>query len=113
MLKVNAKQRRAQSSNDFAIPPQGARRGKYPIPDQAHAVAALARVDADGTPEERRKVRAAIRKRYPDLPSSQGGQHSDAGRANANGREDASHADARPDTRHEEARSGASRADAR
>ena len=70
-MKQNAKQRRALSSKDFAIPPQGAHRGRYPIPDQAHAIEALARVDADGTPEERRKVRAAIRKRYPNLPSSQ------------------------------------------
>jgi hypothetical protein len=71
-LKQNEKQRRGASAQDFAIPPQGARRGKYPIPDQARAVEALARVDAEGTAEEKRKVRAAIRKRYPNLPVSQG-----------------------------------------
>jgi hypothetical protein len=119
-LKLNAKQRRALSSNDFAIPAQGARRGRYPIPDQAHAVAALARVDADGTPEERRKVRAAIRKRYPDLPSSQGDPRSDAGRADArsderraDARSDAGQANGRSDERGADARSGASHADAR
>jgi hypothetical protein len=94
-LKQSAKQRRALSSNDFAIPPQGARRGKYPIQDQEHAIAALARVDVDGTSEEKRKVRAAVRKRYPNLPSSQGDQHSDTGRANA--RENADRANARDD----------------
>ena len=101
-MKQNAKQRRALSSNDFAIPPQGARRGRYPIPDQAHAVEALARVDADGTPEEKRKVHAAVRKRYPDLPSS----HSDP-------RPDANRADARPDARQADARADANRADVR
>jgi hypothetical protein len=94
-LKQSAKQRRALSSNDFAIPPQGARRGKYPIPDQEHAIAALARVDADGSSEEKRKVRAAVRKRYPNLASSQGDPRSDTGRASA--RDDAGRASTRDD----------------
>lgn len=115
-MKLNAKQRRALSSNEFAIPPQGARRGRYPIPDQAHAIAALARVDADGTAEEKRKVRAAIRKRYPNLPSSQGDPHSDAGQADARPdprQADGRQTDARSDAHHADARSGASHADAR
>jgi hypothetical protein len=110
-LKLNAKQRRALSSNEFAIPPQGARRGRYPIPDQAHAIAALARVDADGTAEEKRKVRAAIRKRYPDLPSSQGDPHSDAGRSN--GRSDPRQVDVRSDPRQADGRQTDARSDAR
>lgn len=81
-MKQNAKQRRADSAKDFAIPPQGARRGRYPIPDQAHAVTALAKVEADGTPEEKRKVRAAVRKRYPDLPASQGDPRPETDRFN-------------------------------
>jgi hypothetical protein len=85
-LKQSAKQRRAVSAKDFAIPPQGAHRGRYPIPDQAHAMEALAKVEADGTADEKRKVRAAVRKRYPNLPSgqaesSQADQNPDAARA--------------------------------
>lgn len=110
-MKQNAKQRRALSSNDFAIPPQSARRGRYPIPDQAHAVEALARVDADGTPEEKRKVHAAVRKRYPDLPSSHSDPRPDANRSDA--RSDANRVDARPDARQADARSDANRVDAR
>jgi hypothetical protein len=88
-LKQSAKQRRA-TSNDFAIPPQGGRRGKYPIPDRAHAIEALAKVDAEGTPEEKRKVHAAVRKRYPDLAVGQRPEtdRSEAGRPDA-GRSDA------------------------
>ena len=46
----------------FAIPSRRA----YPIPDRAHAANALAR--ASGKPEER-AVRAAVCRRFPDMPS--------------------------------------------
>jgi hypothetical protein len=42
---------------------------------------ALARVEADGTADEKRKVRAAVRKRYPNLPSGQADQNPDPPRA--------------------------------
>jgi hypothetical protein len=44
----------------------------YPINTQARAVSALARVAANGTPAEKSKVRAAVARKYPDLPSSSG-----------------------------------------
>ena len=40
---------------------------KYPIPDIEHARNALARVAQNGTAEEKKKVRAAVEKRYPSL----------------------------------------------
>lgn len=57
----------------YALPgggPGGA--DAYPIDTRARAVAALARVAQYGTAEEKAKVRAAVKRRYPDLPSSQG-----------------------------------------
>lgn len=47
----------------FAIP----EKRKFPIHDKAHARNALARVSQFGTPAEKRRVRAAVKKRYPDM----------------------------------------------
>lgn len=66
MAKLTAKKRRAMKKKSFALP--GKR--KYPIQDKAHAIAALARVKQHGTPAEKKKVRAAVRKKFPNLPSS-------------------------------------------
>jgi hypothetical protein len=67
----------------YALPgggPGGA--DAYPIMDRAHAANALARVTQFGTPAEQAKVRAAVKRKYPDLPSSQGKGDSPAARAN-------------------------------
>ena len=40
---------------------------RYPIHDIGHARNALARVDEFGTQDERRKVRAAVYRRYPQI----------------------------------------------
>ena len=47
---------------------------RYPIHDRAHAANALARVSQHGTPEEKAKVKAAVCKKYPDLPACKGGK---------------------------------------
>jgi hypothetical protein len=47
----------------FAIPGKK----KYPIFDKSHARNALARVSQHGTPAEKKRVRAAVTKRYPSL----------------------------------------------
>jgi hypothetical protein len=59
----STKNRKKLSKKSFALP--GKR--KYPIPDKAHARNALARVAQHGTPEEKKKVRAAVTKRFPSL----------------------------------------------
>jgi hypothetical protein len=59
----STKQRKKLSKKSFALP--GKR--KYPIPDKAHARNALARVAQNGTPAEQKKVRAAVRKRFPSI----------------------------------------------
>lgn len=63
MARLTTKQRKRLPDRDFAIPERRA----YPIQDIAHARNALARVSAYGTPEEKRRVHDAVRKRYPGL----------------------------------------------
>jgi hypothetical protein len=59
---LTGKKRSALSKSSFAIPGERA----YPIHDRAHAANALAR--SSGKPEAA-KVRAAVCKRYPDMPA--------------------------------------------
>jgi hypothetical protein len=59
----SSKQRKKLSKKSFALP--GKR--KYPIPDKKHARNALARVAQHGTPAEQKKVKAAVKRRFPSL----------------------------------------------
>lgn len=68
MAELNAKKRNALPSKSFAIPEKQA----YPIPDISHARNALARVSQHGTPEEKKRVRAAVKRKFPQI--DQGGQ---------------------------------------
>ena len=63
MAKLTYKKRKSLKSSSFVYPSTR----KYPIHDIAHARNALARVSAYGTPAEKRKVRAAVYKKYPSL----------------------------------------------
>jgi len=63
MAKLTYAKRKKLPKRVFAIP----EKRKYPIEDLAHARNALARVSAFGTPSEKRRVRAAVYKRYPSL----------------------------------------------
>ncbi len=65
MADLTAKKRKALPDRTFAIPEER----KYPITDRRHAANALARVAAFGTPEEKARVKAAVKKKYPDMPS--------------------------------------------
>ena len=60
---LSTKQRKKLSKTEFALP--GKR--KYPIPDKAHAQNALARVAQYGTPAEQKKVKAAVKRRFPSV----------------------------------------------
>jgi hypothetical protein len=58
----------------YALPgggPGGA--DAYPINTKGRAVSALSRVKANGTPAQKAKVRAAVKAKYPRLPSSKTG----------------------------------------
>jgi len=72
MAELTTKARKKLPKGDFALPgkgegPQGKGAGSYPIPDRAHAQNALARVSQHGSPSEKAKVRAAVKKKYPDM----------------------------------------------
>jgi hypothetical protein len=62
MAKLTAKRRKKLPKASFAL---GGRR--YPIHDKAHARNALARVSQHGSPSEKARVRAAVRRKYPSI----------------------------------------------
>ena len=69
---LSAAERRGLPDSDFALPgkgegPEGKQAGSYPIPDEEHARMALAMVAKHGTPEEKAKVRAAVKRKFPDI----------------------------------------------
>lgn len=63
MAKLSSADRKALPAKSFAEP--GKR--KYPIEDEAHARDALSRVARNGTPAEKAKVKAAVKKKYPSI----------------------------------------------
>jgi len=62
MAKLTAAQRKKLPKKEFALPG-----GRYPINDMSHARNALARVSQHGSPEEKKKVRAKVHKKYPSI----------------------------------------------
>lgn len=60
--RLSAGERDGLGSDEFALPGR-----RYPIPDEGHARNAEARVSKFGTPGEKKRVRAAVHKRYPDI----------------------------------------------
>lgn len=63
MAKLTTAKRRRLHDSSFALPAQR----KYPIDTRDRAISALGRVTQFGTDYEKRKVRAAVRKKYPGL----------------------------------------------
>ena len=68
MARLKASTRKRMKATSFALPGQK----KYPIPDKTHARLALAMVAAHGTAAEKRKVRAAVKKKFPTINQSKG-----------------------------------------
>lgn len=66
MARLKYKTRKGMSDSSFALPSKRA----YPIEDKAHARNALARVSQFGTEAEKREVRAAVHRKYPDIGRS-------------------------------------------
>jgi hypothetical protein len=62
MARLTYKQRKKLSDQAFALAGR-----RYPIEDAAHARNALARVSQFGSSEEKSKVRAAVKRRYPGI----------------------------------------------
>jgi len=61
--KLTTKARKNLDDSSFVFP--GERR--YPIHDKSHARNALSRVSQHGSPAEKKKVRAAVKRKYPDV----------------------------------------------
>ncbi len=62
MAKLTTSERKEIPSDEFALPGR-----KYPIEDPSHARNALARVSQYGTPEEKSRVRARVRAKFPSI----------------------------------------------
>ena len=60
---LSTKSRKALPKSAFGMP---ARRA-YPLEDASHARNALARVSQHGSPSEKAKVRAAVKRKYPGI----------------------------------------------
>lgn len=65
MAKLTSQERNSLSTESFAIP----KKRKYPIENKSHARNALSRVSANGTPEEKAKVKKAVKEKFPSIGS--------------------------------------------
>lgn len=57
MARLTAAQRKALPKSDFAVPSKAPGPGSYPMPDKAHARAALSRM-GNATPAQRKTIKA-------------------------------------------------------
>lgn len=64
---LSAKDRKNLDKSSFAIPEKAPGSGSYPIPDESHARNALARVAQHGTADEQKRVKAAVKRKFPDI----------------------------------------------
>lgn len=71
MAKLTARRRNKLRKTQFAEPGQR----KYPINDKAHARNALARVAQHGSESEKRKVSAAVHRKFPGIGKPKGKTH--------------------------------------
>lgn len=63
MATLTTKQRKRMAKSTFAIPETKS----YPIPDASHARNALARVSQHGTPSQKKRVKAAVARKFPNI----------------------------------------------
>lgn len=64
--KLSTKKRKDLPDSAFALPDER----KFPIPDADHARNALARVQQSGSPEQIRKVKRAVHRKFPKIDVS-------------------------------------------
>lgn len=62
MAKLTAKRRNALPAGEFAGPDRS-----YPIEDKLHARNALARASQHAAPDLKAKIRAKVRRKFPDI----------------------------------------------
>jgi len=73
VAKLTYQQRKNLPKKSFVFPGKAPGPGSYPIPDEAHARNALARVSQHGTPSERAAVRAAVHRKFPNIGKAEEG----------------------------------------
>lgn len=71
-MALNMKAREKLPSKDFALPGKGEGKGgkgsgSYPIPDKAHARAALSRGAANASPKEDAEIKRKVSAKFPDM----------------------------------------------
>lgn len=67
MAELSTADRKALPRSDFIFPDKAPGPGSYPVPDEEHGRDALARVEENGTPAERRRAIAFVSRRFPDM----------------------------------------------
>ena len=67
MAKLTTAKRKAIPKSSFAVPSKAPKSGSYPIENRSHAKNALARSSGKAVAG---KVRAAVRRKYPDIKIS-------------------------------------------
>jgi len=65
MAKLTYKDRKSLDQSQFVFPDTR----KYPMHDRQHGISALQMAQRFATPEQKKLVRSAVCKRYPDIPS--------------------------------------------
>jgi hypothetical protein len=66
-MSLTMRERRRLPASDFAIPERRPGPGSYPIPDEDHARNSLTRVAQYGSARDKARVKAAVRRKYPDI----------------------------------------------
>jgi hypothetical protein len=74
MAVLSAQDRREVPKKDFGVPSKAPGSGSYPMPDKAHAEAAL-RLDHNAPPSERPKIEALAHKKLGEHGGEMGGDH--------------------------------------
>jgi hypothetical protein len=79
-MAITAKQRRALPSKDFALPGKGTGKegkgpGSYPIDTPGRARNALARGSQHASPAEQKKIKTAVKRKYPGIKQANGGRN--------------------------------------
>lgn len=67
MAELTPKRRKALPKSSFALPGKAPASGSYPIPDKAHARAALSRGAQHASPSELATIKRKVAARYPDI----------------------------------------------
>jgi hypothetical protein len=75
MAVLSSKRRQSLPKSSFALPgkgegPKGAGSGSYPIPDRAHARAALSRAAQHATPAEQATIKRKVAAKFPGIAVS-------------------------------------------